>query len=62
MKEVLKKIQSYSKPCEKYKIELFVKIVEGFQTQITFVKDSTLDVWPGSKYDFEPDMGFWQNH
>ena len=39
-------------------MELFLKTVKGFQLQIILVKDSILDVWQSSKYDFETDMGF----
>ena len=40
----------YLEPCQKYKIELIKKIVNGFQLLAIFGKNSTLDVWHSFQY------------
>ena len=44
------KWEVHSEPCHTSKIELFAKIVDGFQPLTFFVKSSIFDVWQGSKY------------
>lgn len=36
-----------------YKMELFMKMVIGFQPLIIFTKRSTWDVWPTTKYMYK---------
>ena len=44
--------QAYSEPCCTSKMELFVKIVNGFEPLPISRKSSILDVWRGSEYAF----------
>ena len=43
-------IETYSEPCYKFKMELFVKLVNGFQPLPISAKSSILDIWHGSEY------------
>ena len=36
--------EPHSEPCQTFKMELFAKIVNGFQTLTVFAKSSILDV------------------
>ena len=40
----------YSEPCQISEMELFAKIVHGFQSLFIFAKSSISDVWHGSEY------------
>ena len=40
--------EAYLEPKQFFKIEVFAKIVKGFQAIAVFVKSSILDVWLGS--------------
>ena len=42
--------EAYSEPCQKPKMELFVKKVNGIKTLNVFEKSSILDVWQGFEY------------
>ena len=42
--------EAYSEPSQTSKIELFEKVVNGFQPLTIFEKSSILDVWQGSEY------------
>ena len=42
--------EAYSNPCHISQMELFVKLVSGFQSLTIFAKGSTLDVWQGFEY------------
>ena len=43
--------EAYLKLCQTSKMELFVKIWNGFQLLTIFVKRSILNIWQGSEYD-----------
>ena len=47
-----RKTEPYLQPSQTYKMELFAKIVNGFQPLIVFTKRSSLDVWLRSEYAF----------
>lgn len=40
----------YSESCQISKVELFARIVNGFQALIIFAKSATLDICRGSEY------------
>ena len=40
----------YSKHCQTFKMEIFAKIVNGFQPLTFFAKSSIVEVWQGSEY------------
>ena len=42
--------EAYSELCKLCKMEVFAKIVNGFQLITIFAKSSFLDVWQGSEY------------
>ena len=42
--------EAYSKPCQTFKTECFVKIVNGLKQWTIFAKRSILDVWQGVEY------------
>ena len=42
--------EACSKPCYTFKMELFTKIISGFQQWTIFSKRSILDIWQGSEY------------
>ena len=42
--------EAYSESCQKSKMELFVKIVNGLKPLTVFKKSSILDAWQGSEY------------
>ena len=45
--------ETYSEASQAPKMELFAKILEGFQPLTVFEKNSVLDVWLGSEYASE---------
>ena len=48
--KINKRVEAYSEHWQQSQIELFAKIVNGFQPLIIFTKSSILDVWQGSEY------------
>ena len=46
------KPETYSQPSQTSKMEVFIKIVNGFQPFTVFIKSSILDIWLGYEYAF----------
>ena len=46
------KPEAYSQPSQTSKMEVFTKIVNGFQPFTVFIKSSILDIWLGYEYAF----------
>ena len=44
--------EAYSEPCQKFKMERFVKIVNHFQPLTIFAKRFILDMWGGCEYSY----------
>ena len=49
-KRLTAKVETYSKPCQITKRQIFWKIVNGLQPLIIFTKSSILDDWQCSEY------------
>ena len=46
-----KNAEKYSEPCQRSKMELFVKMAMAQKPLTIFAKCSVLDVWQGSEYN-----------